>query len=179
MKSGNFLSITEYVGDTYTYWIYTQNGQVIAQSCVQPINEPTVTPDEMSLQGRILKEGEESGTLLWKNPSSTALPEISMDADEGTPPLDTDYEEDDPSTDDTQFDSVYYDLINDDDEVKLFDMVAVTDHHTSIGQFQVQVLWATEEETWEPAHVIQQDSPSSIAKDAKKNNLLTKHGFKW
>ena len=126
MKSRNFLSIAEYLGDAYTYWIYTQNGQILAQSCIQPINEPATTPDEMSLQGRILKEDEEGGTFLWKNPLSTALPEILIDADEGTPPLDTDYEEDGPSADDEQLYSVYDDLINDDDEVKLFDMVAVT-----------------------------------------------------
>ena len=47
------------------------------------------------------------------------------------------------------------------------------------GQLQVQVLWATGKETWEPVHVIWQDNPSSIAKYAKENNLLTKYRFKW
>ena len=99
----------------------------------------------MSLQGGILKEDKEGGIFLWKNPSSTALPEISVDAEEGTTLLETDYEEGYPSADDKQFDSVYDDLINDNDEVELFDMVAVTDHCTSNGQLQVQVLWATGE----------------------------------
>ena len=94
----------------------------------------------MSLQRGILKEDEKGGTFLQKNLSSTALPEISIDADEGTTSLYTDYEEDDFSADDIQFDSIYNDLINDDDEVKLFDIVAVTDHQTSNSQLQVQAL---------------------------------------
>ena len=74
---------------------------------------------------------------------------------------------------------VYDDLINDDDDVELFDMIGITNHQVKNGQLQVQVQWAMGDETWEPAHIICQDNPASIAKYAKKNDLLSKHGFKW
>ena len=92
IKLGHFLGIAEYVGDAYTYWIYSKNGQIIAQSCVQPDDEPTTHPDEMSLQGRILEDDEKGGTFLQKNPTLMALPQISIDRSEGTSPLGTDYE---------------------------------------------------------------------------------------
>ena len=76
-----------------------------------------------------------------------ALLEIFIDKSESTSLLNTvtrswrQLKDDDfdPSADDDPFDSVYDDLINDNDDVKLFDMVAITDYQVKNGQLQVQI----------------------------------------
>ncbi|MGH3054113.1 MAG: hypothetical protein ACRDL7_03945, partial [Gaiellaceae bacterium] len=38
-RAGRFLGIAEYVGDAMTYWVLNEQKQVIARSCVRPIND--------------------------------------------------------------------------------------------------------------------------------------------
>ena len=133
-------------------------------------------PEELDLQRGIIHE-DSNGMITFKNCSLTICNEIDVmqnEAEYEAPPL-QEKEQGPTYKEHGDYDSSdeFTNELHDDEEIDRFEMQVVIDHYYDEGKLQVLVLWATGEETWEPAHIIQQDDPLSIVEYARGNNLLS------
>ena len=70
------------------------------------------------------------------------------------------------------------DQLNQGDEDQAWTFDAILNHRKVNGKWEIQVLWTTGEETWEPLNWLADQDPITIAMYAKENKLLKKPGWK-
>ena len=64
------------------------------------------------------------------------------------------------------------------DEEQTWSFETILNHRKVNGKWEIQVLWTTGEETWEPLNWLADQDPISIAMYAKENDLFKKPGWK-
>ena len=56
----------------------------------------------------------------------------------------------------------------------------ILDHRSGpYGRTEVQILWDTDEVTWEPVEIVRKDDPITVARYAKDKHLTEQRGWTW
>ena len=206
-KQGNFVGVTDGIGDALTYWILTEKMQLIVRSDVRPAEPDDSRNPNKRLTGKTIpenqsKDKEEDDHQLVSLAETVGHPAETIDPSNliGMKYVDTYDGHTQKATIEERINEdewivkflhggeerrSYNDLVNlikktDDDGDNLWTFQDITGHKTHPRhKWIVEVQWDNGESSWEPLRIMKESDPVTVARYADGKKLLDRHGWKW
>ncbi|MGH7955327.1 MAG: hypothetical protein ACREOZ_05135, partial [Gloeomargaritales cyanobacterium] len=169
-----------------TYWILSENEQIIARSCVRPIDDDVRENQraKKKIPGIPKANEDRNWTKTETYDSNEACEEDNVDASPDERMLgEIENAEYDYGTMKEDIENVYEDILNaedhHDEQIMKLDHIVTHRYAGRGGNIELNVQWMNGELTWEKMSLFRSNYPMAIAEYARKHKLYKSRGFKW